>query len=339
MVDKELPECNPYESSISRLSLQSSQLSCGPRGSCTGLLSAIGSGTNNINMGDHSFISGRNGRIAPQDDSSFMISSGEALFHSVGANTAALKTVGTLNLERYQPVEHLPLGGSMIGQKQVGTMIHLQDSGPGLSHYCSTVSYERRTEQGQPETTGSWSYFPNRPSDWKNITNYADNQIYPNMFAPGNISCALDILAHSISSTQTEHHSGNMKCHRIPFHDVPINSKGQILLYDLPPNTIIIEIRSALLVVLDIDFAMLTNCSSYSIVYVRGGLAIHDVCMNSKLNITGTKWVASPTIHQDGLLFQVTMRVVENSWLFEYPINMAGKQVRGYIEFNTMSLS
>ncbi len=167
---------------------------------CNGLNSSIGCGDNNIIDSDNSWAGGTGCRIAAQDDSSLTFGCGNALFHSVGSNTVALKSFGPLNLNRYVPVPHMPLGGNLIEQKQIGTLLHLQDRGPGRKHYISTISYIRRNESGEPEETGSWSYIPQRPTDWQSITtNNVDKEYFPYPVVQGNVNLSLYILANHLS--------------------------------------------------------------------------------------------------------------------------------------------
>lgn len=167
---------------------------------CDGLNSKLGCGDNHILESDNSWAAGSGCRVSPQDDCSLHFGCGDALFHSVGANTIGLKSFGLLNLNRYVPIPHMPLGGNLLEQKQIGTLFHLQDEGPGRHHYISTVSYNRRNERGEPEATGSWSYLPQRPSDWEQLTtNQKDNNYFPYPVVPGNVNLGLDLLANHAS--------------------------------------------------------------------------------------------------------------------------------------------
>lgn len=205
---------------------------------CIGINSHLGCGNNNIVESDNSWAAGTGCRIHIQDDCTLTFGCGEALFHSVGSNTVALKCFGSLNLNRYHPVPNMPLGGNLIEQKQIGSLLHLQDQGPGEKHYISTISYTRKNENGDPEATGSWSYIPQRPSDWKKITidGRVDKTYFPYSMAPGNVNLGLDLLANHLSHLRVYNNETTVMSTNQFQKIIPIQAKVLWNCNDLPKS-------------------------------------------------------------------------------------------------------
>lgn len=172
-----------------------------------GINSRYAYGINNEVHGDCSFVGGRNAVVNPQDDGSFVVGCMEpdaAKVHSIGPSTVCIKSTGVIEGgmgSKYTHPPVIPLGGQAQSEILQGTLIHLDKAAACKKNYVATVMYERCPTDdssgivGPAERTGTWTYFPQRPGDWKKLTSLADHRVFPYSFAPGNVAAALDILA------------------------------------------------------------------------------------------------------------------------------------------------
>lgn len=323
------------------MNLNSGQ-SIGPHGTAMGLLSDIGAGHSNTNLGDYSFVTGINNYVALQDDCTFMVGSGNSIFYSVGSNTAAIKTIGKLNLDRYQPVHYMP------NQQQIGTLIHLEDNSRITSNYCSTITYERPDDNDQLQKVGTWSYFPSSLVDWKHIIN---SNIYPNITGnknpnipgnmnpnipgnmnlniPGNISCALDILAHNATLCSPPN-SDNIYNRRILIQDNIIDSTGHLFACKLQQsNDVIIEIVSSLLHI---------KSNNPAIIKISNGVMQlrNTQSNNSQIQESQKIWITRPTINNQSIL-NFDINIINNElYIMGFHTLMYDASVRGYMDINVI---